>query len=130
MSINGNGNGHKPEPKNVLGGKLATCSMSPKTGFFRDGCCKTGVTDSGTHTVCTQVTDEFLEFSRSRGNDLITPRLEYDFPGLKAGDKWCLCASRWREALDAGVAPFVNLAATHEKTLEFVSLEDLQRYSI
>lgn len=128
--MNTNGNGHKPEPKNVLGGKLATCSMNPKTGFFRDGCCKTGTNDVGTHTVCAQVTTEFLEFSRSRGNDLSTPRPEFQFPGLKDGDGWCLCASRWREALEAGAAPLVNLAATHEKTLEFVSLEDLQRHAI
>lgn len=129
MVTNGNGNGHKPEAKNVLGGKLATCSMNPKTGFFRDGCCKTGANDVGTHTVCAQVTTEFLEFSRARGNDLSTPRLEFQFPGLKDGDSWCLCASRWREAFEAGVAPLVNLAATHEKTLEFVRLEDLQRHA-
>ena len=130
MSINGNGNGHKPEPKNVLGEKLATCSMNPKTGFFRDGCCKTGANDVGTHTVCSQVTTEFLEFSRARGNDLSTARPEFQFPGLKDGDSWCLCASRWREAFEAGVAPLVNLDATHEKTLEFVSLEDLRRHAI
>jgi uncharacterized protein len=130
MITNGNGNGHKPKPKNVLGGELATCSMNPKTGFYRNGCCETGVNDHGTHTVCAVMTAEFLEFSYSRGNDLITPRPEYEFPGLKPGDNWCLCASRWREAFQAGKAPLVNLAATHEKTLEFVSLEDLQRFAI
>ena len=129
MITNGNGNGHKPEPKNVLGGKLKTCSTDPLTGFYRDGCCKTGVNDTGTHTVCSRVTAEFLEFSYSRGNDLSTPRPEYQFPGLQAGDQWCLCASRWREALEAGVAPLVDLEATHEKTLEFVTLEDLKRHA-
>ena len=129
MSTNGNGNGHKPEAKNVLGGKLKTCSMSPKTGFYRDGCCKTGANDVGTHTVCSIMTDEFLEFSRARGNDLITPRPEYQFPGLKAGDKWCLCASRWREAFDAGFAPLVDLEATHEKTLEYAALENLRQFA-
>lgn len=125
-----NGNGHKPEPKNVLGGILKTCSTEPLTGFFRDGCCKTGLQDVGTHTVCTRVSDEFLKFSYVMGNDLITPHPEFQFPGLKAGDQWCLCASRWREALEAGVAPPVDLEATHEKTLEFVSLEDLKKYAI
>ncbi len=125
-----NGNGTKPQAKNVLGGKLATCSLNPKTGFYRDGCCNTGVNDAGTHTVCTQVTREFLEFSRSRGNDLITPRPEFNFPGLKPGDKWCLCATRWREALEAEAAPLVDLEATHERTLKFVSLEDLKAYAL
>lgn len=130
MNLNGNGNGHKPKPKNVLGGELADCSKNPLTGFFRDGCCNTGVTDAGVHTVCVELTAEFLEFSRSRGNDLITPRPEFAFPGLKPGDKWCLCAARWREALEAGVAPRVVLEATHEKTLEFVSLDDLRLHAI
>lgn len=129
MTTNGNGNGRQPEAKNVLGGKLATCSLSPKTGFYRDGCCKTGAQDVGTHTVCAVMTAEFLEFSRGRGNDLITPRPEFDFPGLKPGDKWCLCASRWREAFDAGCAPLVDLNATHERTLEFASLADLQQHA-
>lgn len=129
MSINGNGNGSKPTAKNVLGGKLETCSTSPMTGFYRDGCCNTGANDSGTHTVCSQVTTEFLEFSKSRGNDLSTPRPEFNFVGLKDGDKWCLCASRWREAFQAGVAPLVDLNATHAKTLEFVSLADLQKHA-
>ncbi len=130
MITNGNGNGHKPEPKNVLGGKLKTCSTQPMTGFYRDGCCNTGNNDVGTHTVCTRVTAEFLEFSYSRGNDLSTPRPEFQFPGLQDGDKWCLCASRWREALEAGVAPLVDLEATHEKTLQFVTLEDLKQHSV
>lgn len=130
MMTNGNGNGHKPEQKNVLGEKLATCSMSPKTGFYRDGCCKTGAQDVGTHTVCAVMTAEFLEFSRARGNDLITPRPEFQFPGLKPGDKWCLCASRWREAFDHGCAPLVDLNATHERTLRFAALADLQRHSV
>lgn len=125
-----NGNGTKPQAKNVLGGKLTTCSLDPKTGFYRDGCCNTGVNDAGTHTVCTRVTRDFLEFSRSRGNDLITPRPEFNFPGLKPGDKWCLCATRWREALEAGAAPLVDLEATHERTLNFVSLEDLKAHSL
>jgi uncharacterized protein (DUF2237 family) len=100
------------------------------TGFFRDGCCQTGITDLGVHTVCAVMTDDFLEFSYSRGNDLSTPRPEFGFPGLKHGDKWCLCASRWQEAFEAGVAPFVDLEATHERTLDFVSLEDLKKYSV
>ena len=125
-----NGNGTKPQAKNVLGGKLATCSLNPKTGFYRDGCCNTGTNDVGTHTVCTQVTREFLEFSRERGNDLITPRPEFYFPGLKPGDKWCLCATRWREALKAGAAPLVDLEATHARTLDFVSLEDLKAHAL
>jgi uncharacterized protein (DUF2237 family) len=112
--------------RNVLGGPLATCCTSPMTGFFRTGSCETGPQDLGTHVVCAQVTAEFLEFSRSRGNDLVTPVPAFGFPGLKPGDKWCLCASRWREAFEAGVAPPVVLAATHENALHFVSLDDLK----
>lgn len=111
--------------KNVFGEPLVPCSFNPRTGFFRTGCCETGPQDLGTHTVCAVVTSEFLEFSKSRGNDLITPRPEYDFPGLKPGDKWCLCVLRWIEALGAGVAPQVVLEATHEKSLEFVSIKEL-----
>lgn len=125
-----NGNGHKPKPKNVLGGELKTCSTNPMTGFFRDGCCNTGITDLGVHTVCVVLTAEFLEFSYQRGNDLITARPEFEFPGLKPGDRWCLCAARWREAFEAGKAPLVDLESTHERTLEFVTLKDLQDYAL
>ncbi len=124
-----NGNGHKPKPKNVLGGELISCCTDPMTGFYRDGFCKTGIDDVGSHTVCVEATDEFLEFSKSRGNDLSTPRPEYNFPGVKDGDKWCLCATRWREALEAGVAPKVILEACHEASLRYVALEDLKNHS-
>jgi len=116
--------------RNVLGEKLQSCSERPLTGFYRDGCCNTGRNDLGVHTVCTVVTAEFLEFSRARGNDLSTPAPDFGFPGLKPGNRWCLCAARWQEALEAGMAPRVVLAATHEATLEFVALEDLKRYAI
>ncbi len=116
--------------KNVFGGKLETCSSSPMTGFYRDGCCRTGPEDLGLHAICAEVTEEFLQFSKARGNDLSTPNPEYDFPGLKPGDRWCLCALRWKEALDAGVAPPVILAATHALALEVVSLEDLKKHAI
>jgi uncharacterized protein (DUF2237 family) len=115
--------------RNVLGGPLATCCTAPMTGFYRDGSCHTGPQDVGTHVVCARVTREFLEFSVARGNDLVTPVPQFDFPGLAPGDKWCLCAMRWKEALDAGVAPPVMLAATHEKALQFVSLADLKRHA-
>ncbi len=111
--------------RNVLGGPLLACSYDPLTGFFRDGCCATGPQDLGSHTVCTRVTDEFLSFSRARGNDLVTPRPEYRFRGLKAGDRWCLCAARWLEAFEAGVAPPVVLEATHEQALRVVPLKAL-----
>jgi uncharacterized protein (DUF2237 family) len=117
------------DAKNVLGTVLQSCSVDPMTGFFRDGCCRSGAEDLGLHLVCAQVTDNFLEFSKRRGNDLITPVPEFHFPGLKAGDRWCLCVLRWREALDAGVAPPVVLEATHVSTLEFVDLEDLQAHA-
>jgi uncharacterized protein (DUF2237 family) len=116
--------------KNVLGTPLQACSLDPLTGFYRNGCCDTGRGDHGVHVVCILATAEFLEFSRSRGNDLSTPVPEYDFPGLKPGDRWCLCASRWQEALEAGMAPQVVLEATHMAALEFVSLEDLQRFAV
>ena len=119
-----------PTPKNVLGTEMTTCSTSPMTGFYRDGCCRTGRDDLGLHTVCVQVTEEFLEFSQAVGNDLSTPVPIYDFPGLQPGDRWCLCAQRWQEALSAGVAPPVVLEATHISTLEFVDLEDLQAHAI
>lgn len=116
--------------RNVLGYPLEDCSHSPKTGYFRDGCCRTDDTDHGRHVVCTRVTEEFLAFSQRVGNDLSTPRAEFQFPGLKPGDCWCLCAVRWREALEAGVAPPVRLTATHEAALRYVSLEDLNRHAI
>ncbi|MEI6839320.1 MAG: DUF2237 domain-containing protein, partial [Alcaligenaceae bacterium] len=106
---------------NVLGTELLACSYDPLTGFYRDGCCNTDLQDLGSHVVCTKVTQEFLEFSASRGNDLSTPRPEYRFAGLKDGDRWCLCALRWKEALHAGVAPLVILESTHAKALEFVT---------
>ena len=115
--------------RNVLGEPLQTCSDKPLTGFYRDGCCNTGPEDAGVHTVCALMTAEFLEFSRSRGNDLSTPAPEFGFPGLKPGDRWCLCAARWKEALEAGMAPRVVLTATHEATLEIVPLGELKRYA-
>ncbi len=118
------------KPKNVLGTDLQTCSMNPVTGYFRDGCCNHGATDHGLHLVCTQVSESFLRFSQERGNDLSTPIPEYDFPGLKEGDRWCLCVLRWKEALLSGVAPSVVLEATHMSTLEFVDLEDLKRHAL
>ncbi len=114
---------------NVLGGELQACSFDPLTGFFRDGCCHTGDEDLGTHVVCARVTREFLDFSAARGNDLMTPRPDMRFAGLKPGDRWCLCANRWLEALQAGVAPPVVLEATHEKTLKHIALEVLQQYA-
>jgi len=117
------------KPRNVLGTELQRCSMDPVTGFFRDGCCRTGGGDVGVHVVCAQMTPEFLQFTRSRGNDLSTPHPEFQFPGLKPGDRWCLCASRWAEAVDAGVAPPVVLEATAEAALEFVDLETLQAHA-
>ena len=116
--------------RNVLGGPLGACSDRPVTGFFRDGCCNTSDEDIGMHTVCVVMTDEFLAFSQMRGNDLSTPHPEFGFPGLKAGDRWCLCAARWREALQAGAAPRVVLNASNETTLEIVSLEMLKCYAV
>lgn len=130
MSItNGNGNGHRPKPKNVLGGELKCCCTKPMTGFYRDGFCKTGANDIGRHTVCALMTDDFLEFSRSMGNDLMTPHPEFGFPGLKAGDKWCLCVLRWKEAFEAGFAPNVILEATNQASLKHVRLQDLEEYA-
>jgi hypothetical protein len=116
--------------RNVLGGPLALCCSDPVTGFFRSGFCQTSADDHGRHVICVEMTDEFLEFSKSMGNDLSTPRPEFGFPGLRAGDRWCLCASRWREALEAGMAPKVVLAATHERALEIVDLENLADYAL
>lgn len=118
------------ESRNVIGGVLQPCSMDPLTGWFRDGCCRTGGGDQGIHVVCVRMTEEFLAFSKQRGNDLSTPRPEYHFPGLKPGDRWCLCASRWQEAFEAGMAPEVVLEATHESALEFIDLADLQRHAV
>jgi len=112
--------------KNVLGSDLQACCFEPRTGFYRDGYCHTGAGDHGVHTVCVVVTEEFLRFSAERGNDLSTPHPEYEFPGLVPGDRWCLCAGRWKEAYEAGMAPPVVLESTHTSTLEFVSLEELQ----
>lgn len=116
--------------KNILGGELKSCCHNPLTGFYRDGFCRTGPDDMGLHVVCVEATMEFLEFSRVAGNDLSTPIPEYGFPGLKPGDRWCLCAARWKEAYDAGVAPPVVLEACHMSTLEFASLEELKEHQI
>ena len=117
-------------PSNVLGGKLVPCCQDPVTGFYRDGFCRTGPEDRGLHTVCAQMTTEFLAFSLMRGNDLVTPRPEFGFQGLGPGDLWCLCVERWKEALDAGVAPSVRLEACHISALEFVELDDLRRHAL
>ena len=117
-------------PTNVLGTPLKVCYTNPVTGFYRDGQCRTGPDDLGTHIVCARVTAEFLQFSKSRGNDLIAPRPEYQFPGLKPGDQWCLCINRWQEALEAGVAPPINLNATHEMALAYIPLRTLQQYAL
>jgi uncharacterized protein (DUF2237 family) len=116
--------------RNVLGERLIECSLRPLTGFFRTGCCETGPMDLGAHVVCAEMTAEFLAFSKSRGNDLSTPVPAFGFPGLKPGDRWCLCAARWREALEAGAAPRVVLAATHEDVRDYVSFDDLKRYAL
>ena len=115
--------------KNVLEQPLAPCSHDPKTGFFRDGCCNTDERDRGRHVICAVMTDEFLGFSKSKGNDLTTPKPQFSFPGLSAGDQWCLCAARWKEALEAECAPDVVLEATHESALEIVELEDLMKHA-
>lgn len=125
---NGNGNGHRPQPKNVLGTELKCCCLKPLTGFYRDGFCRTGADDAGRHTVCVRVTAEFLKFSKAAGNDLSTPRPEFAFPGLEDGDKWCLCVLRWREALENNVAPQIVLESCHESALKVVSLEDLKNH--
>lgn len=116
--------------QNILGGRLETCSTTPRAGWFRDGCCRTNGQDYGRHVVCAVMTEEFLDFTRSNGNDLSTPAPEHGFPGLKPGDRWCLCVDRWRQALTAGVAPRVVLAATHSKALDVVSLDDLEAHAI
>ena len=118
------------EAKNVLGGQLQPCCKFPMTGFYRDGFCNTGAEDVGRHVVCIRITDEFLEFSKDAGNDLSTPMPEYDFPGLIAGDQWCLCALRWQEAFEAGAAPMVVLESTHLGALEVLKLENLKRHAV
>ena len=114
---------------NIFGEPLITCCNKPITGYFRDGCCNTDQTDAGLHTICIIITERFLKFSKEAGNDLLTPIPQYDFPGLKAGDKWCLCAMRWKEALENNYAPNVVLEATHEKTLELIDINDLIKYA-
>jgi hypothetical protein len=114
---------------NIYGEELIPCSTKPLTGFYRNGCCDTDNDDPGVHTVCVIVTEAFLAYSKSVGNDLTTPRPQWDFPGLVPGDRWCLCAARWVEALEAGVAPFVVLEATHEKTLDYVPMKELVKYA-
>ena len=116
--------------RNVLGEELVACSYDPLTGFFRDGCCHTRSDDTGSHVICAKVTADFLAFSMQRGNDLSTPNPDARFRGLRPGDRWCLCALRWKEALDAGVAPPVVLQSTHERALEFVTLEQLQAHAL
>lgn len=131
MAYQAGGGRRKPQPqRNVLGGAIAPCSSDPVTGFFRDGCCNTSVADVGSHTVCAVMTEEFLAFSKSRGNDLSTPHPEFQFAGLKPGDRWCLCAPRWQEAFVGGKAPKVVLAATHEGALDYAALVDLKKYAI
>ena len=115
--------------RNVLGGELKPCSVDPVTGFYRNGCCETGPHDLGLHTVCAVMTEAFLAFSKAAGNDLSTPHPEYAFPGLKPGDRWCLCAPRWKEALDAGMAPMLVLESAHEETLAIVPLGVLKDYA-
>jgi uncharacterized protein (DUF2237 family) len=117
-------------PTNVLGTPLQCCCREPMTGFYRDGYCRTGPGDTGLHTVCVQVTEEFLEFGAEQGNDLITPVPEFGFPGLKPGDRWCVCVTRWAEAFEEGVAAPIVLEASHISVLEFVALEDLQRFAV
>ncbi|MDP2265495.1 MAG: DUF2237 domain-containing protein [Thiobacillus sp.] len=118
------------DARNVLGTLLQVCGVSPVTGFVRDGLCHTGQEDIGSHTVCVQMTDAFLEYSLNRGNDLVTPAPEYDFPGLKQGDRWCMCASRWLAAAEDGVAPPVVLEATHVRALQTITLADLEYHGL
>jgi uncharacterized protein (DUF2237 family) len=119
-----------PRAKNVLGSPLAACCQDPVTGFYRTGYCETGPDDEGLHLVCAEMSSEFLEFSRLRGNDLSTPAPDFGFPGLSPGDRWCLCVERWKEAFEAGVAPAVVLEATHISSLEFVSLDELRQHAV
>ena len=133
LDSTGQGRGHGPgraPSLNVFGEALQDCSHDPLTGFHRDGCCGTGPDDVGSHTVCAVMTDAFLGFSKARGNDLSTPRPEFGFPGLRAGDRWCLCAPRWQEAFEAGCAPQVALRATHQAALRYSTLEDLVAHAL
>ncbi len=118
------------DDRNVLGSTLAACSMKPRTGFFRDGCCNTGAADQGLHLICAQMTREFLEFARRQGNDLITPMPQFEFPGLVPGDRWCVCAGTWRQAYEAGIAPPVVLESTHEEALAVIPLEALRAHAL
>jgi uncharacterized protein (DUF2237 family) len=118
------------DAKNVLGGALRDCSNDPTTGFYRNGCCETGPRDTGSHVVCAEMTEAFLQYTKAQGNDLSTPRPEWNFPGLEPGDRWCVCAARWQEALEAGVAPPVVLAATNEQALQRLDLEDLKAHAV
>ena len=129
MPLDSSGGGGR-RSLNVLGGVLEPCSVTPLTGFYRDGCCNTGAEDVASHTVCAVMTASFLAFSRSRGNDLSTPRPEFGFPGLQPGDRWCLCAPRWQEALRAGSAPQVVLRATEASALDYCPLDELKRYAV
>lgn len=129
MPFDDSGDGGRRPARNVLGGPLQPCGIDPVTGFFRNGRCDTSPEDIGSHTVCAVMTEAFLAFSRSRGNDLSTPLPQYGFPGLKPGDRWCLCAPRWQEALEAGQAPPVVLKATHEGALRYCTLDDLRSYA-
>jgi uncharacterized protein len=130
MPLDAGYGGRKRPSRNVLGGVLENCSLKPMTGFFRNGCCDTDAEDVGSHTVCVVMTAEFLAFSKACGNDLSTPMPDYGFPGLVPGDRWCLCAPRWQEALEADSAPRVVLRATHEGALQYCELADLKRYAI
>ncbi|MGA7326895.1 MAG: DUF2237 domain-containing protein [Rhodomicrobium sp.] len=130
MKDTSEGENERRPQKNVFGEPIGPCSESPLTGFFRDGCCNTSPQDFGSHTVCAIMTDDFLAFSKRAGNDLSTPAPEYGFPGLKSGDRWCLCAARWQQAFEASMAPRVVLGATNEKALEILALQDLKRFAI
>jgi len=130
MPLDVSSSGRRQTALNVLGSILEPCSSDPITGFYRDGCCATGPEDAGSHTVCAEMNDAFLSFSNARGNDLSTPRPEFGFPGLKAGDRWCLCAPRWQEAFQAGSAPLVFLRATEIGSLQWCKLEDLKRFAV
>ena len=130
MPLDATGGSRRQPAVNVLGGVLVPCSADPVTGFFRNGCCDTAEGDIGSHTVCAVMTAEFLAFSRSAGNDLSTPHEGYGFPGLKPGDRWCLCAPRWQQALEAGQAPRVILEATHRGALAFCALDDLKLHAV